>query len=155
MKRILFVCTGNLYRSPLAEAFFRQRVEENGIQNDWEISSAGTWTKPNQPAPPDLLTAAERYGLDLKLHRTRMVDAELLSAQDLIVVMEGSHKEALSVEFPSIRSRLVLFMELAAGEAGDVPDPMKTRQPIEELAGELLKLMDPAFGKIILRFQGG
>lgn len=153
MKRILFVCTGNLYRSPLAEAFFLQRFQNDTVQDGWEVSSAGTWTKPGQPASADLLAAAEKFGLDLRDHKACMVDAELLAAQDLIVVMEAGHKEALSVEFPSVRGRIVLFMELAAGEAVDVPDPMKTGQPIDELAAELLRLMDTAYGKIIQRVQ--
>jgi protein-tyrosine phosphatase len=124
MPSILFVCTANLYRSPLAAAFLRDELKtspDNGRK--WAIDSAGTWTKPGTPIHPQTIEDAHRFGLDVREHRSKQVSAELLAKQDLILVMESGHKEALHIEFSEKSEKIYLLSEVVDGMTYDIPDP--------------------------------
>src|SRR5512142_1493029 len=108
MPSILFVCTGNQYRSPIAAAYLRRLLKERGVEG-WLVASAGTWAVPGRPIFPDAAQAAAKLGVDVRSHVTRLVDEAILSDHDLILVMEKGHKEALRVEFPAVRDRLFLL----------------------------------------------
>ena len=118
MPKILFVCTGNLYRSPLAAAFFVRKLQENNNQKGWEVGSAGTWTVTGKSVPQEVLLASEKFGLDLKDHATSMLDSSLLAAQDLILVMEQGHKEDIPVFRGCRRSKIRYTgpIEIRAGD---------------------------------------
>ena len=123
MPSILFICTANQFRSPIAAAYFKHKLSEEGIPGTWVVDSAGTWTSPGLKAHPQAVASAAKLGLDLKLFLTREVDATLLSAADLIVVMEFGHKEAIEAEFPAVRDRVVLLGSLANIPGDEIPDP--------------------------------
>ncbi|MBK7456240.1 MAG: low molecular weight phosphotyrosine protein phosphatase [Anaerolineales bacterium] len=148
MPKILFVCTGNMYRSPLAAEIFIRKLLEDGKSGNWVVASAGTWTKPDQPAPQDARLAANNLGLDLGMHRTRLVDAEMLDNQDLILVMESGHKEALVVEFPIARKKIYLLSEVVDQQVYDLPDPMKSGQIIDELAADISAMIERGYTNI-------
>lgn len=124
MPAILFVCTGNQCRSPVAEVLFKRQIEHVASLRDWRIESAGTWAYTGNPAHARMRQAAQEVGLDLSQHRARRIeDVPALAAFDLIPVMERSHKEALQVEFPALRQRIYLLSELA-GPPYDISDPI-------------------------------
>ena len=128
MTELLFVCTSNKFRSPLAAAYFLKKIKENSsfIKNpeeNWHVSSAGTWTEEGQPVAPYLLERAYEMGLDLSAHRTREVTAEMLSAADLIFVMEKNHREMLIIEFPESAKKIFLLGELSDPRFPEIPDP--------------------------------
>lgn len=148
MPFILFVCTGNLYRSPLAAALFSQKLQADGQSEGWTVESAGTWTVPGQRVPPDALRVAKTMRLDLTCHRTRQVDQDLLANADLILVMERGHKEALMFEFPSVQKKLHLLSQIADQLPYDIPDPATSGLPFHEIAAELLKLIHRSYAGI-------
>lgn len=143
MTGILFVCTGNMYRSPLAAAFFRARLEAGGIKN-WVVDSAGTWTQPGQPMPPETIRAAARFGISVEGHITQLISADLLSRFDLVIVMERGHKEALDMEFPFASGKTNMLSQLADEMAYDVPDPARSGQEIDILAADLQGIVERA-----------
>lgn len=148
MPHILFICTANLYRSPLAAALFRRKLQADGQSHHWTVESAGTWTIPGQGVPPDALRAARSIDIDLKTHVTRPVDRPLLARQNLILVMERGHREALNIEFPFVQSRAYLLSEVTDQLEYDVADPAKSSVGINEFAAEMLKLIDRAYPNI-------
>jgi len=148
MPSILFVCTGNRCRSPLAAAIFLNRLSEQNLRDTWRVESAGTWAQQGLPADPLAQKAAKEIGLDLQDHRTRSIDQTSLYDHDLIVVMEEGHKEALSVEFPECAGKIQLLTHLA-GEIEGVPDPVGEDFAFHlETARELTKLIDTAYARI-------
>ena len=149
MPKILFVCTGNVYRSPLAAAFFARKLKENKKRKSWVVGSAGTWTVSGRSVSQDVMLAAQKFELDLKDHTTYMLDAELVAAQNLILVMERGHKEALSVEFPAARNKIYLLSEAVDGQKYDIPDPLKSGQAIDALAADISELMERGHLKIV------
>jgi len=132
---ILFVCTANICRSPMAEALFREMVSTEA--EDWQIASAGTWASIDQPAARNTREVLADRGIDARDHRSQPVQRELLEQFQLILVMENGHKEALQVEFPDLASRFYLLSEMVGLQA-DVFDPIGgPRLDFKEMAGEI------------------
>ncbi len=123
---VLFVCMGNICRSPTAEGVFRKLVEERAPDLRVEIDSAGTHDYHVGEAPdPRAVAAAARRGIDLKALRARMVEDEDFERFDLLVAMDRLNREILLDRSPDeFRERVRLMMEFAPSpEIEDVPDP--------------------------------
>jgi protein arginine phosphatase len=141
MPSILFVCTANRFRSPLAAALFKKNLEERGITGSWQVGSAGTWTIPGKPVLQAASGAALRFGIDLSGHRSSEVSRGLLREYDLILVMQAGQKEALMTEFPELQPKIHLFSEVVEGRSYDIPDFLSSEQELEEVAQELNALI--------------
>src|SRR5438034_5536856 len=89
---LLFVCSGNTCRSPMAEALARKIAERRGIQ-DLNVSSAGTNAWDNVPATDEALLVGLERDLDLTSHRARKLTPAIVSEADLIFVMTPGHLE--------------------------------------------------------------
>jgi protein-tyrosine-phosphatase len=149
MPSILFVCLANRYRSPLAAAFFRQCLEQVTDRGKWSVGSAGTWAQPGLPPEAVALKDARNRGLDIKDHRSRQVNANILSTSNLILVMEAGQKEALQVEFPKESKKIYLLSEVAEGIQYDIPDPFGPDGGThQEIANELYELIKRGFENI-------
>jgi protein-tyrosine phosphatase len=124
--RILFVCLGNICRSPTAEVVFRTVASREAPDLALEVDSAGT-AGYHVGEPPDRRTrqAAARRGYDLSVLRARVVEPDDFEHYDLILAMDRENLRALERRAPAhARERLRLFLEFAP-EAGvsEVPDP--------------------------------
>jgi len=124
--RILFVCMGNICRSPTAEGVFRKLVRERAPHLQVEIDSAGTHAY-HVGEPPDrrAIAAAERRGIDLSGLRARTVDEADFGRFDLLVAMDQLNREVLLDRSPDeYRERIRLMLEFAPStDIDDVPDP--------------------------------
>lgn len=148
MPSILFVCTGNIYRSPLLAALFSRKLQAMGQSEGWVVNSAGTWTIAGKAIPLDAQRVAKSIGVDLQGHVTRLLDQDLLTRHDLILVMERGQREALNIEFPFVRDKLYLISEVVDQRTYDLPDPLSSGRPIAELASELSSLVERGYQKI-------
>ena len=131
--RVLFVCTGNTCRSPLAEVLARHLLagEEAGADAaagnpiEWEVSSAGVFAADGNPASDGSLQAARERSLDLESFRSRQLTEEIAAAADLVLVMEASHRATVLGVSPEADTKTRLLGELGGlvGPAAEVPDP--------------------------------
>ncbi|MEP4031421.1 low molecular weight protein-tyrosine-phosphatase [Roseibium polysiphoniae] len=122
MTSILFVCLGNICRSPLAEGIFRHTLKEAGQLEGFQFDSAGTgaWHEANPPDPRSIEVAA-RYGIDISGQRARQVRQQDFSDFDLILAMDKSNLSKLRQIAPTdATAHLRLFLDAPEQE---VPDP--------------------------------
>ena len=89
-RRLLFVCSGNTCRSPMAERLARRQVEGRGLE-DVEVRSAGTFAGRGAPASSGAVLAARRQGLDLSGHRSTPLGPDLVEWADLVLAMTNAH----------------------------------------------------------------
>jgi len=152
MQSILFVCTANQCRSPIAAELFKKLLDEKGFSDkEWIIKSAGTWTKSGLPAASVCQKMAQYFGVDLSAHRTQSVTDVSLTSYDLVIVMEQGHYEALYLEFPEIRGKIFMLSTLAGVRGKDIPDPMaRSTVPALDIMRELAEYVRLAFGPICL-----
>lgn len=120
---ILFVCLGNICRSPLAEGVFRAVWTERGPGRNLLLDSAATsgWEVGSAPDPRSIAIAS-RHGIDISGQRARKVTPQDFSRFDLILGMDRSNVADLKALAPA-RDRVHLFLEFAHGQTRDVPDP--------------------------------
>jgi protein-tyrosine phosphatase len=124
--RVLFVCLGNICRSPTAEGVFRAVVAREGLQDAIEVASAGTADyHVGKPADKRARAAALARGVSLDAHRGRQVAVEDFSRFDYILAMDRENLSALLARCPARhRDRVRLFLEFAPESgAAEVPDP--------------------------------
>lgn len=122
------VCTGNICRSPMAEAILRHELERRGC-SDIEVTSAGTWAGLGNPATPEALEVLGARGIDLDAHRSRPVDLEELAEADLVVAMTSVHLRELRQLSEAVGTKLVLMKEIAEME----PAQRAAGSPLEAL----------------------
>ncbi len=124
--RILFVCLGNICRSPMAEGLFRRELERRAIDHLVEVDSAGTgdWHV-GEPPDPRARRAISKRGVDISHLRGRQVSVQDLEAFDLILAMDAENlSDLLALADERQMQRIRLFLDFAP-EAGvrEVPDP--------------------------------
>jgi protein-tyrosine phosphatase len=150
MPSVLFVCTANRFRSPLAAAILTQALAEMGFAEYWRVGSAGTWAAPGQPALQAAVSAAGRLGIDLSRHCSTRVSQQLLSEYDLILVMQASHREALLTEFPDLEEHFHLFSDVVERRSYDIPDSCESEQNVWEISMELNGLIRNGLDRICM-----
>ncbi|ARU88864.1 low molecular weight protein-tyrosine-phosphatase [Pseudomonas sp. M30-35] len=123
--RILFVCLGNICRSPTAEAVFRHKLEQAGLAEQVQVDSAGTgdWHV-GKPADTRTRCAAQLRGYDLSALRGRQVEVDDFQRFDLVLAMDHSNLSNLKRLRPSnAAAELDLFLRRFQLEVDEVPDP--------------------------------
>jgi protein-tyrosine phosphatase len=125
-RRVLFVCMGNICRSPTAEGVFRKLLEERAPDLDVQVDSAGTHAyHAGEPPDPRACRAAERRGVHLRDQRARRITGQDFEQFELVLAMDPQNRETLrGVCPPEYHRKIRLFLEFAP-QLGrdDVPDP--------------------------------
>lgn len=123
MKRVLFVCTGNVCRSPMAEGLLRHMMRDRGPV---EVASAGLGAMHGQTPSSHAVEVLRREGVDISRQRSQPVSAELIRRSDLIFAMTRDHRDMLLLLYPEAAAKIHLLRqkEAAAGGRPDVMDPI-------------------------------
>ena len=148
MPQIMFVCTANRYRSVVAAACFRDELARRNMENEWRVSSAGTWTVNGLPAMAEAIILAGELGLDIQDHRSQVITGEMLQLADVVLVMESGQKEALQVEFPDDRKKIFLLSQASKGISFDIPDPVAGPGVGIQVVPEICELLRTGFDQI-------
>ncbi|WP_418136081.1 low molecular weight protein-tyrosine-phosphatase [Agrobacterium sp. El2ro-1b] len=122
---VVFVCMGNICRSPLAEGVLKDLTDGEGVSDRITVDSAGTggWHAGDAPDPRSI-AMARRHGIDISRQRARQVTRGDFEAFDLILAMdENNLANLLQLSPEKHRHKIHLFMDYAAGHRENVPDP--------------------------------
>lgn len=141
---ILFVCTGNTCRSPMAAGIMAKLAEEDEL--DIKIESAGLFAQNGAPASPEAVRALEKYDIDISDHIAQQITDELIEKSDLIVTMTEAHKRLLENIAPEKTRTLAelcgLDEDIADPFGGDDSDYDKTA---DDLYTALCSLADKLY----------
>jgi protein-tyrosine-phosphatase len=157
---ILFVCLGNLCRSPMAEELMKKRLAELGRADHYRVRSAGIIAQRDQVPPIEAVRAAAEHQVDLRRHLSTPLTAQLIDSAFMVVAMDRMNVEHILNLVPDLGSRLRLLTQFIsqpmAGRAVlDVPDPIggspdRYRQSYQLIAagvGGLIAELDRASGE--------
>lgn len=153
MPRIVFVCTKNQFRSPLAAAMLRRELATRNMPGEWIVDSAGSWVADLAPATPEALIEAAKRGLDLSTHTSTGIEGIHREQIDLFLVMEKGQKESILVDFPKLKDKTFLLSELT-GVSFSITDPYVTGESCSEIASEIETLIQGNVDKIIALAYG-
>lgn len=146
---LLFVCTGNTCRSPLAEGIARAELRRRGWANV-QVKSAGVSAHPGAPASAEAVTVARRQGVDLSAHMSQPLTPALVSWADVVLTMGPSHLP--SVDRMGGAEKAATLGDFAAGGEGlgpSVPDPFGGPEALyEETFNELRGLVSAALDRL-------
>src|SRR5271154_4405249 len=150
MKTILFICTGNVCRSPMAEGLFRKAT---GGRGEFRIFSAGLGAIDGQPPTPHSVTAMKEIGIDISAQRSRALTVDLVRQADFIFGMTHGHVDTIALLYPPAAEKTFLlreFDETLDPYEKDISDPIGSpyeiyvhcRDQIEQGIATLLKFME-------------
>ena len=150
MKTILFICTGNVCRSPMAEGLFRKAT---GGRGEFRIFSAGLGAIDGQSPTPHSVAAMKEIGIDISAQRSRMLTVELIRQADFIFGMTHGHVDTIALLYPPAAEKTFLlreFDETLEPYEKDISDPIGSpyeiyvdcRNQIELGIATLLKFME-------------
>lgn len=150
MPIILFVCTANQFRSPLAAAAFQKEIDDKHPLGIWIIQSAGSWVKQTASAHPLAIEYANQIGVDLRHHKSQEVTRNMLRQASLIIVMSQGQKEAFQYEFSECKKRIYSLNELVGDASYGIADPAESGfADAEPIWMEIQKKVDLSFPRII------
>jgi protein-tyrosine phosphatase len=125
VQSVMFVCLGNICRSPFAEVIAARRAES--LAPGLRFTSSGIRTTQAAAPPHEAKRAAKAFGVSLERHQPQLLTRDLMAAHDMIVVMEGRQMELLQARYPDLRDRIFLLSLFEDGVSGferyTIPDP--------------------------------
>lgn len=149
MSLILFVCTGNLCRSPMAAGLLRHRLAEEGLDTRYRVDSAGVWAVNDQPATDKAIAVMAERGIDITEHIAHTINANDITEAELILVMTRDHEQVLRNTWPQYGWKVHLLSQMV-GKAKDIQDPYGgSVQEYRACADILADYIDRGFQRIL------
>lgn len=153
MRDILFVCTGNTCRSSMAEALFKDILEDLGNDTmDFKVHSAGIFALENQEASPQALIAMKNRGINLSDHKSRLLTEKMVEEADLILTMTSRHKKVILDIKSDAKQKVYTLKEYAYSKEEpllDITDPFgKSVSEYEKTANEIKEALKRVLEKM-------
>jgi protein-tyrosine phosphatase len=153
VRSVLFVCTGNICRSPLAQGLMEQALLERAPGSDVRVDSAGTHAHVGEmPHPLSVTVAAVDYGIDITAQRGRQLTHADFHEFDWLIALDRGHRDYMEARLPAdARGTVRLLLQDALPGSPDVPDPYGRRRSAYEDSARLIKIgVDRLLGELLL-----
>lgn len=152
MVKLLFVCTGNICRSPTADGIMRARIRDAGLEDRISCDSAGTHGYHiGDPPDPRSIATARRFGVEIGDLRARKAVPADLDIFDIIAVMENAHHRHLLALRPTPPRAEIRLLPSWLGEPGEVPDPYYDDRSFEGVYRLIERSVDALFADVQTR----
>jgi protein-tyrosine phosphatase len=153
LKKILFVCSGNTCRSPLAEAIAKN-ILPGRLDFRVDIASAGASALEGSPASQYSIEVGQAHALDLSTHRARLLTPALIRGADLVVTMGARHREMVGTLDPDTLDYAFLLTNFSDHHFGDIPDPIGGGLETYERTYQLIRDCVESMASRLSRFDG-
>ncbi len=149
MKRVLFVCSGNTCRSPMAQGLFTRMIADylgGDLANEYDVWSAGIFAADGIPAAQAAVDTMLQYGIDLSTHRSRRIDQDMINNADLVLVMTREHCLYMMEMFAESKGKIFLLSDFAGYDGQEIFDPYgmgieSYKKSARQIKGMLEKLL--------------
>lgn len=149
MSTIMFVCTGNLCRSPMAVGLLRDRLAQEGLAGRYKVISTGVWAVEGQPASENGVTVMSERGINISDHTARTITASDVAEAELILVMSREHAQIINNTWPQYKWKVHRLSEMV-GKRQDVQDPYGgTVEEYRVCADTLSRYIDQGLPRIL------
>ena len=148
MYKVLFVCSGNTCRSPLAEGLLNKAVKEDmDLKDKVVVSSCGTATHYEDTVQPNAVAAGAKLGIDISGYKSRQFTPDAAAMFDVIIGMTKAHRDIIAERFPQLKEKTFALYEFTMGEKDckNVQDPfgcdLQTYESVAQELNEQIRLM--------------
>ena len=151
--KIMFICTGNICRSAMADAMLKYKIKDTDLENKIEVYSAGTYAETGAYATYNAIEAMDELGVDLRLHRATNILDSNIQDMDLILCATQNHRDFIISMYPDLINKTFTIKEYADydTETGiDIPDPWGYDLTVYRKCASVL---DTCLDKIIERLK--
>ena len=151
MKKIMFVCTGNICRSPMGHYYLQKLVNEAGLENDYLISSCGTYANNGESSTINAIESMKKYGVDMNKHRATNIANTDIEDYDLVICLTLTHKASVLEYSPKLKGKVFTLKEYAYPEDSykNIDDPWGLNINVyNDCAEEIVNSVDILFKKL-------
>jgi protein-tyrosine-phosphatase len=153
IRSVLFVCTANICRSPMAMGLMRARIKEE--KDEWQIDSSGVWAQRGYPVAQYTQEVLKRRGVDLSNYGSKSLTTEMIQQFNLILTMERNQQEALQHAFPQYIGKIFMLSQMV-GKRHDIADPVGgSLADFESTAQEIEQIVNKGYTRIRKLAAGG